>query len=91
MIRDNISTTSLILVTRDDCRDCLNIKLKLKNILSMNSKILLKEYDINDFNNMNLFSKQIRILITPALFVNNRLKLYGDMPSEQLEKIITGN
>ncbi len=91
MITDKISATNLILVTRDDCRDCLEIKLKLKKIQSMNNEIFLKEININDFNNTELFPKQIRILITPALFVNNKLKLYGDTLASQLEKIITGN
>lgn len=83
--------TNLILVTSDNCAECIKLKHKILKIQNPEILIYLTEYNIDYFNSVKIFPRQFRILITPALFVNNRLMLYGDTDIIKLHKLISSN
>ncbi|MBZ0202338.1 MAG: hypothetical protein K8I03_04905 [Ignavibacteria bacterium] len=83
--------TNLVLVTQDNCNECLSLKEKLLEIQYHYKLIILAEYDIKEFNAKRAFNGQFSVAITPALFVNNRLKLYGDTGIKKLHQLIKSN
>ena len=83
------SIVNLVLVVSEDCRECSSLSNKLKVLQKMQRDIKLQEYNIGEFNNANLFPNQIKVFITPALFVNKELKLYGDAEIKKLYQLIT--
>ena len=86
-----MNITNLVLVTQDNCNECLMLKEKLLEIQHHYKLIILAEYDIKEFNANRIFEGQISIAITPALFVNNCLKLYGDTGIKKLLQLIKSN
>jgi len=67
----------LKLIISDNCKACERAAKVLRNIQVNNPQIITEIININSYN-------AGRILITPALIVNNQLFSYGDIDVEKL-------
>ena len=80
---------SIVLVVRDNCTECDSLKDKMISLKRNNINLNVTIYDINDYNtSVNILSHE-KIYITPALFLDGRLKMYGDLEIELLKEIIS--
>lgn len=67
----------LTLIISDNCKSCVRAERVLQDIAENNSNILLNIINIKSFH-------EKRVAITPALFLNDELFLYGDIDKGKL-------
>lgn len=79
---------NIILVIRSHCKSCYSIMQKLKLLQNDGESIDIKIYHINDAKKNDTMFLKHKVLITPALFVDGRLKLYGDESMAKLKSLI---
>jgi len=80
-----INIANLVLVVSNDCPECRIMEEKLIKMKGRSNFALL----VVDRDLFNQSSSNIKVLITPALFLNGTLKLYGDAPEMKLNEIIS--
>jgi predicted thioredoxin/glutaredoxin len=85
----NTKKVKVLVVTRDNCKDCDELIKKLQSLDKVMAGIELVIYNLSNIGHSESHPEiPVRVIITPALFINGRLKHYGDISSEKLKKFI---
>ncbi len=71
----------ITLYISSQCPVCKRVRDKLENLAEEESDLFLIVKNIDDI-------KEIKALIVPALFLNNKLYSYGDVNIEKLKVVI---
>lgn len=87
-----MKTVKVLVVTRDNCKDCDELVRKLHSLEKAEPGIELVIYNLSNISHTNVHTEiPVKVIITPALFINGRLKHYGDISSEKLKKSLFNN
>jgi len=81
----------VLVVLRNDCKDCDELVKNLELLSKDISGIKLVIFNLDKADKTNTYDIPIKVFITPALFVNGKLKCYGSVSVEKLKKSFLNN
>jgi Thioredoxin domain len=79
----------VLVISSDNCRECDKL---VQNIMSLQKDIAgieLTVFNIDRGEDIHSMSIPIKVYITPALFVNGRLKYYGNPSQDKMKKFLS--
>ena len=82
-----MENANVTLVVSDCCHECDELEIELKRIICKTEGLNFIKIHKNDFNS-KVSSYGFKIYVTPALFINGKLILYGNPGNSRLKKII---
>jgi len=84
MSATNHNIVNVLLITSDNCEECDVFEAKLRGLVNKMMCFKLRVLKAHIFN----LNEEIKIFITPALIINNKLQFYGDVPVKKLNEVL---
>jgi len=82
-----MSVTEVILLAKPDCQNCERVRSTLARVHHEYRHVEVSEMDLDTPDGRTLAVKH-GVLILPALIVDGRLRLVGDMPENEIRREI---
>jgi len=82
-----MSTTEVILLAKPDCGNCEQVRSTLARVHHDYRHVAVKEVDPDEPDG-NMLATQHGVLVLPALIVDGRLRLVGEMPERDIRREI---